>query len=867
VARLQHLVQILARPIEFASRDHFAHLANVKDLGPFVSRRILQVLTEAIYPPRVETDLLALRQLFADFAPTLGPAEQRRRIAGAREILERLKAIDTGHGGHPLGTRCSGECNGYPPGQRVPGERPAAKGEQPSPQPAIRDQPSAGRSNVSPLAAGPAPRAEALSAIPIRYAKGVGPKRAVFLEKLGVRSVEDALWYLPWRYEDRSVVSTVAAVAPGAVATICGTILRAELKQIPRRRLTILEVVLDDATGRLKGVFFNQSYLEKVLKPGVRVMMSGTVTAGRGGWTDLRMESPQYEVLGESDEPTLHVGRIVPIYHETRGLSSRQLRSLTHQLLQQYGAGLVEILPESLRARYGFPAIGPALEQVHFPDASVDRQALERGTTPAHRRLAYEELFVFELALASRHQTVHEEVKGLRFDPQTPLLARVRRLLPFRLTGAQLRVIADIRHDMESSRPMNRLIQGDVGCGKTIVALHAIVLACGSGYQTALMAPTEILAEQHARTLKPYLQALRLNAVLLTSGAKGKARAAALKAIEAGEVQIVIGTHALIQKGVRFAKLGLAVVDEQHKFGVLQRKTLVDKGYRPDVLVMTATPIPRTLAMTVYGDLDVSVIDALPPGRAPITTLLYTEAQRRRAYQVLETEVRAGRQAYIVYPLVEESEKVDLQAAIQGAERLQAKDFRWARVGLLHGRMKSDDKERVMAAFQAGEIQILVATTVVEVGVDVANATVMLVEHAERFGLAQLHQLRGRVGRGTQRSYCLLLTSGLRDRGVRGNALARRRLEALVRSSDGFVIAEEDLRIRGPGEFFGVRQWGVPEFHAANLVRDAALVEEARRDAFALLRSDPHLMMSAHRVAKEAMLRRWGEKLALGAVS
>lgn len=817
VARLDHLVQILARPIEFASRDHFAHLTTVKDLGPFVLRRILQVLTDGIYPPRVEADLLALRQLFTDFAPTLSPAEQRRRIVGAREILDRLKNA------------------GSPATFRAPS-----------------------------LSASP-PLAQDLWAIPIRYAKGVGPKRAVLLEKVGVRSVEDALWYLPWRYEDRSVVSTVGAVAPGAVATICGRIRRAELKQIARRRMTILEVVLDDATGRLKGVFFNQSYLEKVLKPGVRVMMSGTVTAGRGGWTDLRMESPQYEVLGEKDEPTLHVGRIVPIYHETRGLSSRQLRSLTHQLLQQYGAGLVEVLPESLRARYDFPGIGPALEQAHFPDASVDPQALERGTTPAHRRLAYEELFVFELALASRHRTVHEEVKGLRFDPQTPLLARLRQQLPFQLTAAQLRVIGDIRRDMESSRPMNRLIQGDVGCGKTIVALHAIVLACGSGYQTALMAPTEILAEQHARTLQPYFQALALNPVLLTSGAKGKARAAALKAIEAGEAQIVIGTHALIQKGVRFAKLGLAVVDEQHKFGVLQRKTLVDKGYRPDVLVMTATPIPRTLAMTVYGDLDVSVIDALPPGRAPIATLLYTETQRRRAYQVVETEVRAGRQAYIVYPLVEESEKVDLQAAIQGAERLQAKDFRWARIGLLHGRMPGEDKERVMAAFQAGEIQILVATTVVEVGVDVPNATVMLIEHAERFGLAQLHQLRGRVGRGTQRSYCLLLSSGARGKGT--DSLARRRLEALVRTSDGFVIAEEDLRIRGPGEFFGVRQWGVPEFRAANLVRDAALVEEARRDAFALLRSDPHLALSAHRAVRDVMLRRWGEKLALGGVS
>ncbi|MEK6525757.1 MAG: ATP-dependent DNA helicase RecG, partial [Nitrospirota bacterium] len=381
---------------------------------------------------------------------------------------------------------------------------------------------------------------------------------------------------------------------------------------------------------------------------------------------------------------------------------------------------------------------------------------------------------------------------------------------------------------------------------------------------------TEILAEQHYINLKKLIHALGLQVVWLKSGGSPKPRAAVLKQIETGEAHVVIGTHALIQKGVRFAKLGLAVIDEQHKFGVLQRKTLLEKGYHPDVLVLTATPIPRTLAMTVYGDLDVSVIDALPPGRTPIRTWLFSESKRRRAYQLLQDEIKAGRQGYIVYPLVEESEKVDLQSAIQAAERLQAQEFRSVRVGLLHGRMKTEEKERTMAAFKAGEIPILVATTVIEVGVDVPNATAMLVEHAERFGLAQLHQLRGRVGRGAQQSFCLLLMSGRRDNGIkeRGrrdsgvlvessvttlprlpsphspatpSAQARQRLEALVRTADGFVIAEEDLRIRGPGEFFGVRQWGMPEFRAANLVRDAAMLEQARQEAFALVKADPHL--------------------------
>jgi len=536
-----------------------------------------------------------------------------------------------------------------------------------------------------------------------------------------------------------------------------------------------------------------------------------------------------------------------------------------------------------LRQKLALPPLGAALREAHFPSAVPGpgaQEALDRGTTPAHRRLAFEELFVLELALALRHQAVREEVKGIRFETGSQLADRLRRLLPFQLTPAQERVLEEIRRDMGSLRPMNRLIQGDVGCGKTIVALMAMVVACGSGYQAALMVPTEILAEQHYLNLRPLLDALGLTSVLLKSGGAAKARKAVLVRIAAGEAQVVIGTHALIQKGVDFGRLGLAVIDEQHKFGVLQRKTLLEKGYHPDVLVMTATPIPRTLAMTVYGDLDLSVIDALPPGRRPVRTWLFTEAQRRRAYHLVLDELRAGRQAYIVFPLVEESEKVDLQAAQQAAERLQAEEFRAFRVGLLHGRMKAEEKERTMAAFKAGAIHVLVATTVIEVGVDVPNATVILVEHAERFGLAQLHQLRGRVGRSEKQSFCLLLASGRSSGGRGGEAedhggrapkpaasASRRRLEALVQSTDGFLIAEEDLRIRGPGEFFGVRQWGLPEFRVANLVRDGALLERARAEAFALLAEDPALSHPQHRALRTVMLRRWKAKLDLGSVS
>lgn len=848
--RLQHIVQRLARPIEFACRDAYAHLATVKNLGPFVSRQVVEALAEEVYPPAVESDLLTLRQLFTDYETIFDQTERKRRLAGAKVILARLGRVTV-----------AGEASESP----EIGAKPKL--------PHVVHPAGAPACPTSPV--------EAWN-LPIRFAKGVGPKRAALMEKLGIRTLEDALWFLPWRYEDRSVVTPIRQLSMGGKETICGVIGQSHLKRTARRGMSVLDVTVEDATGALHCVYFNQPYLEGLLKPGVRVMMNGLVTASRKGWTDLRMDAPQYEVLGEDHETPLHVGRIVPIYHETKGLTSRLIRVILKGLLDHYVPGLEEVLPSPLLERLRLPAIRAAIPAVHFPQSPADLEALDRGTTQAHRRLAFEEFFILELALALRKRSVEDEVKGIRFDGGAQLVTRLRELLPFRLTAAQDRVLAEIQRDMASLRPMNRLIQGDVGCGKTIVALAAMLIACGSGYQAALMVPTEILAEQHYFNLRRLLQALGLEAVLLKSGGSAKKREAALDKIESGEAHVVIGTHALIQKGVQFARLGLAVVDEQHKFGVLQRKTLLEKGYRPDVLVMTATPIPRTLAMTVYGDLDLSVIDALPPGRKPVRTWLFSEPQRRRAYRVLHDELRAGHQGYVVYPLIEESEKVDLQAAIQGAARLQEGEFRSYRVGLLHGRLKTEEKERVMASFKAGEIHILVATTVIEVGVDVPNATVMLVEHAERFGLAQLHQLRGRVGRGAPQSYCLLLSSGRKvveagefqvmnrakasSRGTSAQS-ARRRLDALVSSSDGFVIAEEDLRIRGPGEFFGVRQWGLPEFRVANLIRDGALLEQARQEAFALLASDPHLVKPNHRAVKALVLRRWQTKLDLGSVS
>ncbi|HKT34576.1 MAG TPA: ATP-dependent DNA helicase RecG [Nitrospira sp.] len=837
IDQFQQWLDRLARPIEFASRDAFSHLPTVKNLHSFVSSQVLRALSDRVYPKSVEAALLKLRALFVEDQARLTSEEQQRRLLEAASILKMLR--DTAHD------------------QRQVWEEPEPLKTS---EPERRREPS-----------------HDVGHLPIRFAKGVGPKRSSLMQRLGIETVEDALWTVPWRYEDRSAMTPLGNLVPGMVTAVCATVAKSTVKRTRNRRFTVLEVGLEDETGRMQAVFFNQPYLEQVLAVGKSVMMSGRVIAGRQGWMVPRMEVSQYEVMGEGQEFTLHVGRIVPIYHETKGWTSRQMRVLTKGLLDTYAADLKDTLPVAVRARQRFMPIQEALADVHFPRTGVDLPSFDQGRSPAHRRLAFEELFLLQIALAARQRSVQMEEKSVQFNPRTPLLEKLGRVLPFQLTVAQDSVIRQIFRDMLSRRPMNRLVQGDVGSGKTVVALHAIVMACGSGYQAALMAPTEILAEQHYRNLAHMLDALGLKTALLRGSDKAAVKKSQLAQLASGQIQVAIGTHALIQKGVKFKTLALAVVDEQHKFGVLQRKTLSEKGYKPDVLVLTATPIPRTLAMTVYGDLDVSVIRALPPGRKPVRTFLFGDAQRRRAYQILRDELQNKRQAYVVYPLVEESEKSDLQAAIQGSEQLQNGEFKEFNVGLLHGRMKATEKEAVMADFKAGRIDVLVATTVIEVGVDVPNATIMMVEHAERFGLAQLHQLRGRVGRAGHQSYCLLMAAlpgrhrlsfGKRPTGNQETAsLVKERLEALVRSNDGFVIAEEDLRIRGPGEFFGFRQWGMPEFRVANIVRDGDLLQLARSEAFALVKLDPQLSAPAHQRIRETMLRKWEKKLDLGSVS
>jgi ATP-dependent DNA helicase RecG len=661
---------------------------------------------------------------------------------------------------------------------------------------------------------------------PAQYVKGVGPQRAAALAKLGIRTAEDLLLHLPLRYEDRTTFARITDLRPGMRVSVAGEIAAAGLRR--GRRMTLFEIRLDDGTGRLKAVWFNQPYLRDVLPRGRRVVLFGLVERDAFASRLLVIRSPQFEVVEGRDAPGIHIGRVVPVYERLGPLTVKPLRRILMRLAEQVPGDLDDPLPLDLRERLKVIGRGEALRRVHLPSENDDLDLLNRFRAPGHVRLILEELVLFELGLARRRSGIRAARKGTAFRVTDRTREAVKRILPFPLTRAQKRVAREIADDMRSPHPMNRLVQGDVGSGKTLVALLSMVVAVENDAQAAFMAPTEILAEQHFLTFRRLLARCPYRVELLSSAVKGREREDALARLARGEAQIAVGTHALIQEGVVFQRLGLAVVDEQHRFGVLQREDLRNKGYDADVLVMTATPIPRTLALTAYGELDVSVLDEKPPGRMPIRTIVRPASERREVVDLLKGAIGQGRQAYVVYPLVEESDKLEDVAAATVAAEEWAALLPGVRVGLLHGRLRSADREDVMGAFARGETQVLVATTVIEVGVDVPNATVMVVAHAERFGLAQLHQLRGRVGRGTVASTCVLLAHG------RLSEVARARLDVMAATDDGFVIAERDLEIRGPGDFFGTRQWGMPSFRVANLVRDRDLLETAHAEAFRL---------------------------------
>ncbi len=690
--------------------------------------------------------------------------------------------------------------------------------------------------------------------LPVQYLKGFGPRRAILFKKLGVETLEDFLYFIPYRYEDRTVLKKIGHLQVGEDQTVLAEIMAVSLIETPRKRMKIVNVAVSDETGIIHAKWFNQPYMKEVFRKGERVMLTGKVRENLYGGYRLEMENPQYEKM-EEEEPSLHMGRIVPIYHETKGLTSRQIRSLMRQTLNQYAFKIPEMLPDSVTSHHHLPPLQEAIVEVHFPSRVADLSFLNDGKSLAHRRLCFDEFLLLQMGLAIRKRDATEKKTGIAFTTTGPLTERLRALLPFKLTDAQERVLSEIKKDMASIYPMNRLLQGDVGSGKTLVALMAILIAIENGYQAAFMAPTEILAGQHYLSLTNYLKTLGKTVSLLTSDMKKGEREDILRKVESGETDIVIGTHALIQKDVRFRKLGLAVVDEQHKFGVLQRASLIQKGYRPDILIMTATPIPRTLALTLYGDLNLSTIDALPPGRSPIQTTLFYDKQRKQVYQRMESELAKGRQAYVVCPLVEESEKVDLKAAVKMSTTLK-EIFPHRRVDLIHGKLKRGEKASIMDKVKEGLIDILVATTVVEVGIDVPNATVMLIEHVERLGLAQLHQLRGRVGRGSEKSYCFLIANYPISQD------GKRRLEAMGKSNDGFYLSEVDLKIRGPGDFFGTRQSGMPELKVANLIRDGAILEAARREAFEWIERDPTLSDTQSGPVRSSMERKWKGELA-----
>jgi ATP-dependent DNA helicase RecG len=743
----------------------------------------------------------------------------------------------------------------------------------------------AGTGGSGPSASSGAARPELQT--PVQYVKGVGPRLALTLQKMELFTVEDLLFHFPRRYEDRTRFRPLSQLRDGETVCTCGTVIGVGVDRTAKRRLLLTKVAISDGTGTATLVFFAQPWLKDVFQrlTGQAISVFGQVRRERATGP-VQFQHPEWEELGEEGD-ALHLNRIVPVYPLTEGLASKTLRTAIYNAVERYAGYVPDLLPRDLRSRMSLVDVTTALFQIHFPESP---EALEA----ARRRLVFDELFLLQTALALRKQSLAVEFPGVAFQTKPEHIEELRRSLPFALTRAQERVIGEITADMARPHPMNRLLQGDVGSGKTIVAAAAILTAARNGYQTAMMVPTEILAEQHLSVMRRLLEPLGLRVHRLVGSVRAKGKRIIKEEIARGEADVLIGTHALIQEGVDFHRLGLVIVDEQHRFGVLQRMALVEKAATgpephaetpqqlalgelaapgsvlpasgegddpqpgagakrpcaPDVLVMTATPIPRTLALTVYGDLDVSVIDELPPDRKPIRTHWRSKTQRAQIYSGVTKLVAERKQVYVVCPLVAESDKLQARAATELKEHLQRDVFPDLRVGLLHGQMAAWEKDEVMEQFRGREIDILVATVVIEVGVDVPNACCMIIEDAERFGLAQLHQLRGRVGRGADQSYCILLADPRTDDG-------RQRLEAMVRTSDGFQIAEEDLKLRGPGEFYGTKQSGILKLRIANILGDQRILEEARREAFDLVDRDPELARPDHRGLRDFIHQRY----------
>lgn len=704
-------------------------------------------------------------------------------------------------------------------------------------------------------------------ATPVQFVKGVGPYLAKKLANLNVFTVEDLFYFVPSRYVDRRKIYPIAELAEGKERTVIGYVQTAGVILLGNKGKQVFQVIVADKTGKIsaKWFHFQGARMRSLFQVGQKILLAGEASRYRN---TLQFIHPDIEILDKETESLEAGGKILPVYPSTEGLYQKTIRRIVRNGWDQFGKYLRPKLPLEFMEKYQLADPWESIALLHFPASDIDVDLLNRGRSQAHRTLIFDEFFFLELGLALKKAKVIRQ-KGIAFPFSEPLFKKFVALLPFEFTSAQGRVIEEIRKDMENPYPMNRLLQGDVGSGKTVVAVSAALQVIANGYQAALMTPTEILAEQHYETISPWLKALGIPCGWLTSAVKGKEKEKIYQACLSGELPFIVGTQSLIQEGLEFAKLGLVVIDEQHRFGVLQRQTLHKKGAStllsagptPDILVMTATPIPRTLALTLYGDLDVSVIDELPKGRKRVLTRLYGEKQRELVYNGISRELEKGYQAFVVYPLIEESEKVDLKNATEMSEELKRIFAPAYKVALLHGRLPSAKKEGIMHDFKNQKIQVLAATSVVEVGMDCPNATVMVVEHAERFGLSQLHQLRGRVGRSHFQSYCILLAD------YRRSEDAKRRLQIMVETNDGFRIAEEDLAIRGPGEFLGTRQAGMPDFKVGNLARDMDILSLARKAAFELIEQDPDLTAPKHQAFKQILRTRWKGKLELVQVS
>jgi ATP-dependent DNA helicase RecG len=690
-----------------------------------------------------------------------------------------------------------------------------------------------------------------ITRIPVRYVKGVGPKIAAMLNQKGLHTIEDLFYYLPNRYEDKRTIKKICDLNEGDIALVIGKVASARPVYYPRARKRAFEATIQDDTGSLILRWFHVvlPYLRELCVKDNTLMLSGRVT--RFG-KKLQIIHPDVVLLeSEDDLESLH--GIIPVYPEINGIKQGVLRKIIRQALDDYGKMSRSIAPSVLEDLFGVPRFREAILRIHYPDETLFDEVKQEGY---RKRLIFEEYLLFQVSLQMKKKSIKME-QGIQFTARGPHHQKFERWLPFQLTHAQLRVIRDIEKDMGSASPMNRLLQGDVGSGKTICAVAASCIAIDNKHQVAFMAPTEILAEQHYLNIHKLFDAMDIPVAYLR-GNMGKERSGVLEAIRTGHTRVIVGTHALLQGDIEFQKLGLVIIDEQHRFGVLQRKILRQKGFRPDTLVMTATPIPRTLSMVIYGDLDVSVIDEMPAGRQKVRTKVFLDGEKHTAYRLIEGELREGGQAYIVYPLVEESEKSDLLNATDMAKHMQKKVFPDRKIGILHGRMRAEEKEKIMFLFKNKLIDVLVCTTVIEVGIDIPNATIILIEHAERFGLTQLHQLRGRVGRGVKPSQCILAASD------KLTALAKQRLKVLEKTIDGFKVAEEDLRLRGPGEIFGIKQSGIPEFRLGNLARDGDIMSNARKAAEEIV---SRLSKKELTHTEERVIRKWGDSVHLSDIA